>query len=292
VTAGEPKTSFRPRSAFVGRLAVGRGDGAVLVEPSVAGELRLAAALAGSRPAAGLLYGYCHHDDEGGYTLVDGFVPADSGLSPFDADPWTVRDRLRAEAARSYPGATEVGWWRSAPRPGEERPGQEGWADPGAWPLGERPEGVGLVVFADGTPPAAAAQTPHSVVRGTVLEDRLGPPGPPETTPAPAPPAPSPAQPSSPAPGPPTPGPQPLRPVSMMPVSPAAYGRPTRGRTGPPVQSPLLVNQDELRSRRRVEHERGGLFELEAQQWVLLLMVILVLVIVVTVAVMVSRAIH
>ena len=43
MTAGEPKTSFRPRSAYLGHLVVGNGDGAVLVEPTVAGELRMAA---------------------------------------------------------------------------------------------------------------------------------------------------------------------------------------------------------------------------------------------------------
>jgi len=174
VTAGEPKTSFRPRSAYLGHLVVGNGDGAVLVEPTVAGELRMAAALAGQRPMAGLLYGHAWHDDEGGYTLVDGYVPAASAETlPVDADPVAVRARLREEAARSYPGAAEVGWWRTAPRPGEE-----GWPDPGAWPLGERPEGVGLVVFADGTPPAAAVLVPHPVVQGSVIED-WGNPDPP-----------------------------------------------------------------------------------------------------------------
>jgi hypothetical protein len=237
----------------------------VLIEPSVAGELRMAAALAGPRPAAGLLYGYSHHDEEGGYTLVDGYVPAESpGLVPTDAEPAVALGRLRAEAARSYPSASEVGWWRTAPRPGEEgQPDGEGWPDPGAWPLGERPEGVGLVVFADGTPPAAASPASHSVVQGTVLEDRL-------------------AQASA--------GQEPV-PTQPSPLVPA-FGRPTRGRNGPPVQSPLLVNQAELRARRRPEHERGKLIELEAQQWVLLTMVVLVLVIVITVAVLVSRAMH
>lgn len=277
MTAGEPKTSFRPRPAYLGHLVVGSGDGAVIIEPSVAGELRMAAALAGARPTAGLLYGHCHHDDEGGYTLVDGFVPDDPALSPVDADPRAVRDRLRAEAARSYPGLSEVGWWRTAPRPGEDgragqagSPGEDGWPDPGAWPPGERPGGIGLVVFADGTPPATAGPTPHPVVQGTVLEDRLAPPARPET-------AATLAQPAS---------------HQPVPAVPPSNGRPTRGRTGSPVRSPLLVDQAELRSRRRVEHERGGLLELEAQQWVLLAMVVLVLVIIITVAVMVSRALH
>ncbi len=282
MTAGEPQTSFRPRSAYLGHLVVGSGDGAVLIEPSVAGELRMAAALAGPRPAAGLLYGYAHHDEEGGYTLVDGFVPAESpDLMPTDADPAVALGRLRAEAARSYPSASEVGWWRSAPRPGEEgRPGgEEGWPDPGAWPLTERPEGIGLVVFADGTPPAAASPAPHSVVQGTVLDDQPPPAAPSPSTPPPG--SPSPAWGAS--------QPDPSRSASVVPTR----SRPTRGRTGAPVQSPQLVNSSELRQRRREEpSERGRGLELEAQQWVLLAMVVLVLVIVISVVVLVSRAFH
>jgi hypothetical protein len=243
VIAGEPKTSFRPR---------------------------MAAAVAGARPAAGLLYGHRYHDDDGGYTLVDGFVPAESaGLVPIESDPAAARARLRAEAARSYPGSTEVGWWRTAPRPGDD-----GWPDAGAWPLSERPEGMGLVVFADGTPPAAASPAHHTVVQGTVLDDQL------TTASARREPAPEPE-------------PEPAQLTSLQPAQPvASNGRPTRGMTGPPVQSPLLVQQDELRSRRRLEHERGGILELEPQQWVLLAMVVLVLVIVISVCVMVLRVVH
>jgi len=263
VTAGEPNTSFRPRSAYLGRLVVDSGDGAVLIEPEVAGELRMAAALAGGRPAAGLLYGQTWHDDEGGYTLVNGFVPAESAgiTAAAEADPVAVRASLREEAARSYPGAEEVGWWRTAPRPDSGS-----WPDPGAWPLSERPDGVGLVVFADGTPPTTAVYTPRNVVQGSVLDEWTTeelPPPPPE--------------------------PEPLQ---AAPTPPTPEGRPTRGWTAPPVQSPQLVPQGELSSRRRAEHERRERGFLEAQQWVMLAIVILVLVVVITVAVMVSRVIH
>lgn len=259
MTAGEPRTSFRSRSAYRGHLVVGSGDSAVLIEPAVAGELRMAAALAGGRPTAGLLYGHYYHDDEGGYTLVEGFVPAESaGIAAAEADLVAARGRLREEAARNYPGTEEVGWWRTAPRPGEE-----GWPDAGAWPLSERPDGIGLVVFADGTPPAADVLALRHVVQGTVVEDRL-------------------IQ---------APLRQETAPLQSAPP-PAPEARPTRGRTGPPVQSPMLVNSDELRSQRRHEPERGGLLELEAQQWVALAIVVLVLVIVITVAVLVSRAFH
>jgi hypothetical protein len=268
VTAGEPRTSFRPRSAYLGYLVVGRGDDAVLIEPTVAGELRIAAARAGLRPAAGLLYGHAWYDDEGGYTLVDGFVPAESGgLFPAEADPVAVRARLRAEALRSYPGAEEVGWWRTAPRPGED-----GWQDPGAWPLSERPDGVGLVVFADGTPPTTAAYTPRNLVQGSVLDEWT----------AVEPPArePEPAEEEDPL----------MEPATLQAAhaAPPPNAGPTRGRVVQPVQSPQLVQQDELKGRRRHEPESRGRL-LEVQQWVLLAMVVLVLVVVITVVVMVGR---
>jgi hypothetical protein len=278
VTAGEPTTSFRPRSAYLGRLVVDRGDGAVLIEPEVAGELRMAAALAGGRPAAGLLYGQTWHDDEGGYTLVDGFVPAESAgiAAAAEADPVAVRASLREEAARSYPGAEEVGWWRTAPRPDSGS-----WPDPGAWPLSERPDGVGLVVFADGTPPTTAVYTPRNVVQGSVLDEW--------TTEELPPPPPEPEWEQELAPEQPEPELEAL--LTAPPTPSASEGRPTRGWTAPPVQSPQLVPQGELSSRRRAEHEHERRF-LEVQQWVLLAIVILVLVVIITVAVMVSSVIH
>jgi hypothetical protein len=278
VAAGEPNTSFRPRSAYLGRLVVDNGDGAVLIEPEVAGELRMAAALAGGRPAAGLLYGQTWHDDEGGYTLVDGFVPAESAgiVAAAEADPVAVRASLREEAARSYPGAEEVGWWRTAPRPDSGS-----WPDPGAWPLSERPDGVGLVVFADGTPPTTAAYIPRNVVQGSVLDEW--------TTEELPPPPPEPEWEQELAPEQPAPEPAPLQ---AAPTPSASERRPTRGWTAPPAQSPQLVPQGELSSRRRVEHERRERGFLEAQQWVMLAIVILVLVVVVTIAVMVSRVVH
>jgi len=274
VIAGEPRTSFRPRSAYLGYLVVGSGDDAVLIEPAVAGELRMVAARAGKRPAAGLLYGHAWHDDEGGYTLVNGFVPAESGgVIAVGADPVTVRARLREEAARSYPGAAEVGWWRTAPRPGED-----GWQDPGAWPLSERPDGVGLVVFADGTPPTTAAYPPRNLVQGSVVDEWI----------AAEPPAQEPEladedeDEDDPL----------LEPAALQaaPAGPPPNAGPTRGRVVQPVQSPQLVPQTELKSRRRGEPP-GDVRVLEVQQWVLLAMVILGLVVVITVCVMVSSVI-
>jgi hypothetical protein len=291
VTAGEPDTTFRSRSAYLGRLVVDSDDGAVLIEPEVAGELRMAAALAGGRPAAGLLYGHMWHDDEGGYTLVDGFVPAESAgiAAAAEADPVAVRASLREEALRTYPGAEEVGWWRTAPRPGED-----GWPDPGAWPLSERPDGVGLVVFADGTPPATAAFTPRNVVQGSVVDDGVVDDWTTEELPPP------PSEPEWEQELAPDPAPEPETEPDVLdepavlqsaPMPPPWDEGPTRGRSAAPVQSPLLVQQTELKSRRR--HESGPRERvLEAQQIVLLAIVVLTLAVVVTVGVMVSTAFH
>ena len=266
--AGEPKTSFRPRSEYLGHLAVGSGDGAVLIEPAVAGELRVAAARAGGRPTAGLLYGRSWHDGEGGYTLVDGFVPAGSaGIPAGEADPAAARARLREEAARSYPDAQEVGWWRTAPRPGED-----GWPDPGAWPLGERPDGVGLVVFADGTPPATAVLAPRNVVQGSVLpystvKDSTAQ----DSTVKDSTVKDSTAQ------------------DSAAPAEPDLTRREQASRSG--VRSWDLVPHTELSSRRRVQSQPGAP-RLEARHYVLVTAIVLVLIVVIAVAVLVSSALH
>lgn len=146
MAAGQPRTSFRPRSAYIDHSVYGSGDGALLIEPDVVNELAAAAARAGNRPVGGLLYGCAWHDDEGEYTVVDAFIQADTA-----ADlglPETISE-LRADAAQHYPQAVEVGWWRSAPRPGN---GAQADQDPGTWPMDQRPDGIGLVVHADGTP--------------------------------------------------------------------------------------------------------------------------------------------
>ena len=255
MAAGEPATSFRPRLAYLGRLAVGSGDGAVLIEPVIAGELRIIATLAGGLQSAGLLYGHACFDDEGGYTLIDGFVPAAAaGSIQPPADPAAAAALLREEAARSYPGTTKVGWWRTASRPGAGRPPE---TETAGWPFGERPAGVGLVVFADGTPPAADT-TSRRVVQGSVIADW------PEDAPYLSAPESPPADPE----------PEPVRSWEL-----------------PPVYSPRLVQEAELSSRRRREpppRERV----LEAQQWVLLAMIILIIAVIVTVCVMVSNALR
>lgn len=169
---GEPR--FRPRSAYAGHEVFGHGDGAVLVEPDVARDLRSAAELASQerRISGGLLYGRGLVDDEGGYLVVDGFLEAGPGENPGDRVPREGRDTftlsekdrslLRADAARMYSAAVEVGWWRTLAGPGEFGPRdfatQRELVGPG---------GVGLLVFGSGLDWGTAYLGPGGQVPGS-----------------------------------------------------------------------------------------------------------------------------
>lgn len=147
----------RPRSAFLGHEVFGHGDGAVLVEPEVARDLRSAAEFASQerRIAGGLLYGHRWADDEGLYLVVDGFLEAGPGENRGDQISRDGRDSfalseadlrlLREDAARMYSAALGVGWWRSLPGPGEfsarDFESQRELVAPG---------GAGLLVFGSG----------------------------------------------------------------------------------------------------------------------------------------------
>lgn len=147
----------RSRSAFVAYEVFGHGDGAVLVEPEVARDLRRAAEFASQerRVTGGLLYGHRWADDEGKYLVVDRFLEAGPGenrddrASPDGRDSFALSQAdlrlLRADADQMSLAAPEVGWWRSLPGPGEFGPrdfeSQRGLAGPG---------GVGLLVFGAG----------------------------------------------------------------------------------------------------------------------------------------------
>ncbi|HVT68861.1 MAG TPA: hypothetical protein VHF26_14010, partial [Trebonia sp.] len=168
-----PAPPYRPRGAYAGHELFGQGTGAVLVEPEVARDLRLAAEFATQegRIAGGLLYGRTWADDEGAYLVVDGFLEAGPGenrgdqISRAGTDDFTLSaadlELLRQDAARMYTAAVEVGWWRSRPGPGEF-----GTRDL----LTQRelvgPDGVGLLVFGSGPEWGAAYAGPNGRVPG------------------------------------------------------------------------------------------------------------------------------
>jgi len=203
---GEPALPFRPRSAYVGHEVFGHGDGAVLVEPEVARDLRSAAEFASQerRITGGLLYGRNWTDDEGTYLVVDGFLEAGPGENRGDRVARDGRDSfalsaadlrlLRADAARMYAAAVEVGWWRTLAGTGEFGP--RDFTTQGEL-VG--PGGVGLLVFGSGLDWGTAYLGPGGQVPGSARSfipvPRPAPDAPPvprrELGPAPAAPAPS-----------------------------------------------------------------------------------------------------
>ena len=203
---GEPALPFRPRSAYVGHEVFGHGDGAVLVEPEVARDLRSAAEFASQerRITGGLLYGRNWTDDEGTYLVVDGFLEAGPGENRGDRVARDERDSfalsaadlrlLRADAARMYAAAVEVGWWRTLAGTGEFGP--RDFTTQGEL-VG--PGGVGLLVFGSGLDWGTAYLGPGGQVPGSARSfipvPRPAPDAPPvprrELGPAPAAPAPS-----------------------------------------------------------------------------------------------------
>ena len=171
---GEDAVPVRPRSAFVAHEVFGHGAGAVFVEPEVARDLRASAELARQerRIAGGLLYGHPWADDEGPYLVVDGFLESGPGenradeVRPDGRDSFSLSEAdlrlLRADAGRMYSAATEVGWWRSFPGPGEFGPRdfetQRELVAPG---------GVGLLVFGSGLDWGTAYLGPDGRVPGS-----------------------------------------------------------------------------------------------------------------------------
>ena len=153
----EVRVPFRPRGSYAGYRAFGRGDGAVLVKPEVARELRTAAEFATQerRFAGGLLYGHGWADDQGAYLVIDGYLEAGPGensgdrISGHGADRFTLSAAdlrlLREDAARMYSGSLEAGWWRTLAALGEFGP-QDFVTQ--AELVG--PDGVGLLVYGTG----------------------------------------------------------------------------------------------------------------------------------------------
>ena len=148
---------LRPRSVYAGLDAFGDGDGAVLVEPRVSRNLRLAAesATQEGRIVGGLLYGRGFVDEKGAYLVVSGYLEAGPGenrgdrISRGESDEFTLSEPdlrlLRRDAARMYTSSVEAGWWRSLPAPGafgrRDLETQAALVGPG---------GAGLLVFGSG----------------------------------------------------------------------------------------------------------------------------------------------
>ncbi|HEX3513586.1 MAG TPA: hypothetical protein VHT26_06265 [Trebonia sp.] len=153
----EVSVPFRPRGSYAGYRAFGRGDGAVLVEPQVARELRSAAEFATQerRITGGLLYGRGWADEQGAYLVIDRYLEAGPGENSNDrisgdgADGFTLSEAglrlLREDAARMYSASLEAGWWRTLAALGEFGP-QDFVTQ--AELVG--PDGVGLLVYGSG----------------------------------------------------------------------------------------------------------------------------------------------
>ena len=184
---------LRPRSGYVGHEVFGHGDGAVLVEPEVARDLRSAAEFASRehRIAGGLLYGQILADDEGRYLVVDGFLEAGPGENRGDRitrdghDSFTLSAPdlrlLREDAARMYPDDLEVGWWRTLAGPGEFDP-----RDFATQRELVRPGGAGLLVFGAGLDWGTAYLGPDGRVPGSARSFIPVPRPAPEAPPVPA----------------------------------------------------------------------------------------------------------
>ena len=155
--AEEVSVPFRPRGSYAGYRAFGTGDGAVLLEPEVARNLRTAAEFATQegRITGGLLYGRGWADEQGAYLVIDGYLEAGPGenrgdrISADGFDDFTLSEAdlrlLREDAARMYSSFIEVGWWRTLAALGEFGP-----QDFATQAELAGPDGVGLLVYGSG----------------------------------------------------------------------------------------------------------------------------------------------
>jgi hypothetical protein len=264
---GPKPVPFRPWAGYAGFRAFGDGGGAVLIDPRVARELRLAAQTAAGqgRAAGGLLYGGTWADDRGRYLVVAGFLEAgpDSdrdreldGPESFALSPAALR-RLRDDAAAAYPASVEVGWWRTLAELGDFGPRdlqtQRDLVAPG---------GVGLLVYGSGMHWGTAYLGPDGHApdsAGTVPPASAGP----EAggthaadTEAAHPDIPHPDDPEPDNPEPDNAGPGP---TAALAVRPPAALTPAPRAARPPVISPLLVPRQEWGARRNSAFAAPGM---------------------------------
>jgi len=193
---GTATVPFRPRSDYLGFKAFGSGEGAVLVNPGTARQLRSAAEYAAreNRVAGGLLYGSSWADHQGGYLVVDGYLEAGAGgqrrtrhsRDSHDDFSLSAEDLrlLRQDAVRMYSASYEVGWWRTLAELGEFGPtdfltqrelvgpdcvgllvygSDPHWGTAYLGPDGDAPDTAGtLVAVPDAGPPPAADPEPDA----------------------------------------------------------------------------------------------------------------------------------
>jgi hypothetical protein len=192
----EVAVPFRPRGSYAGYRAFGSGDGAVLVKPETARELRSAAEFATQerRITGGLLYGRGFADEQGAYLVIDGYLEAGPGENSGDrisgdgADRFTLSAAdlrlLREDGARMYSASLEAGWWRTLAALGEFGP-QDFVTQ--AELVG--PDGVGLLVYGSGIHWGTAYLGPDGHAAdsaGTLVEVAPVPPPAPEPEAGPA----------------------------------------------------------------------------------------------------------
>jgi proteasome lid subunit RPN8/RPN11 len=153
---------FRSRNLFAHCLIFDDGDVAVFVGPQTAQKLSASASSARPNETGGLLSGRTFRDSAGAYVVVEGFVEAkdSAGVGLFEMSP-RENERLRGESAQEQPMSDVVGWWHSHQEPSEysetDRATQRVWT---------QPTGVGLLVFARGTPWARAYAGPDAIDLG------------------------------------------------------------------------------------------------------------------------------
>ncbi len=145
----------------------------VLVKPEAARGMRAAAVRAQPHETGGLLSGRALRDDEGSYVVISGFVeaPPNAGQpATFRINPEEVRE-MRADAARADPGADEVGWWHT-----HRSQSSFSQIDRNTQQMFERPDSVGLLVFAGGQALATAYVGPDARDLGCVRVPQGGRP--------------------------------------------------------------------------------------------------------------------
>src|SRR6202035_3823788 len=102
----EVAVPFRPRGSYAGYRAFGSGDGAVLVKPETARELRSAAEVATQERRI-----------TGGHLEAGPGENSGDGISADGADRFTLSAAdlrlLREDGARMYSASLEAGWWRT-----------------------------------------------------------------------------------------------------------------------------------------------------------------------------------